>query len=289
MSFAQRVVSDNRLPSRIRYLTSVALLQKFVPRTGVRDGVIGHYRMQFDLSDAIQRSMYISTYDLVETRLMKRILRRGDTFIDVGANVGYYSFVASQLVGETGRVHSFEPIGENASTIRQVVERNGLRNIVLNETAVGAAAGAVTLYTGPWAKIGNSGWASRHPHGDLVQPVELPQVSLDDYVGRREIGSVRLVKIDVEGMEPEVLKGMSGLLASPAAPDLICEVAAESARPVIDFLSERSYAIYPLPFAKAVDPARYSTASVTNIFCTNTPGRVGSRGGAWARLKSYLE
>ncbi|MHB0868224.1 MAG: FkbM family methyltransferase [Chloroflexota bacterium] len=245
--------------------------------------------MQFDLGDAIQRSMYLSAYDLMETRLMRRILSRGDTFFDVGANVGYYSFVASQLVGETGRVHSFEPIGENASAIRQVVERNGLRNIVLNETAVGAAAGAITLYAAPWAKLGNSGGASRRPHGDRVQPVELPLVSLDDYVSRLEIGSVRLVKIDVEGMELEVLKGMNALLASPASPDLICEVWPEHAHAVIDCLSERSYAIYPLPFTKAVDPTSYSTTIVTNIFCTSAPGRFGSRAGAWARLKSYLE
>src|ERR1017187_6491437 len=74
------------------------------PRRGTVSGRLYGAHMRFDLSDLIQRAMYAGIYDPHESAELRSVLRPGDTFVDAGANVGYYSALAASLVGKTGRV-----------------------------------------------------------------------------------------------------------------------------------------------------------------------------------------
>ena len=76
------------------------------------------------------KSMYFDAYEIEVIRIMKKYLRPGGVFIDVGANVGYLSAVGVGLVGKTGQVHSFEPVPTYFSYLEQIAELNPQYKIV---------------------------------------------------------------------------------------------------------------------------------------------------------------
>ena len=86
------------------------LRTRFAPRTGKRTGRIGpiQFEFDFDLGPGV-RKMHAGAYEIEIVALLRELLRPGDTFVDVGANIGYLSCVAAGLVGPSGRVISFEP------------------------------------------------------------------------------------------------------------------------------------------------------------------------------------
>jgi len=85
------------------------LANALVPTTGVRRASVFGYQMELDLADYIQRSIYAGLWEVEETAQVRRILRRGMTCVDVGANVGYYTALAPRLVGEQGRCWRLSP------------------------------------------------------------------------------------------------------------------------------------------------------------------------------------
>jgi FkbM family methyltransferase len=151
--------------------------------------------------------------------LLDRVLRRGDGFVDVGANIGIYSCWAARIVGSSGWVHAFEPVPSTLEVLKHHLEQNRLGDIVrVTRAAVGDRPGTMTLYK----VAGASGLASSYPREPNSQPVEVPVVTIDSQVtgGPRP----RLIKVDVEGFEQHVLRGMSGLLNSDNPPVVAMEL-----------------------------------------------------------------
>jgi hypothetical protein len=127
------------------------------------------------------------------------------TFLDVGANIGQYTLLASGLVGESGHVHGFEPNARTFSVLESNLSINNLANAAITRCEVGAESVA-------------------------SQPV--PRVSLDDYVRQRRIEHVDLIKIDIDGGELDVLRGARQLLSSAHPPQLIVEFAESNQTPL---------------------------------------------------------
>ncbi|MEP0843649.1 MAG: FkbM family methyltransferase [Phycisphaerae bacterium] len=156
--------------------------------------------------------------------LLRRFLRAGDVFIDVGANVGYFSLVASRLVGPAGRVVGFEPSPRTFEVCRSNIARNNCTNVSLYPVALADRAGELEL-TEP---AGGSGLATLRPLDGTPSAVvarhKVRTVALDECLSPWEADRVRLVKIDVEGAEMLVLRGMTRLLARGADLHVICEV-----------------------------------------------------------------
>src|SRR3990172_2612704 len=99
-----------------------------------------------DLADLLQRFLYfLGYYEYGVTKLVTSTLRPGDTFIDIGANIGYFTLVASPLVGPSGKVHSFEPIPGIFSTLQSNVAANGLTNVRMNQAAIFETDGELEL------------------------------------------------------------------------------------------------------------------------------------------------
>ena len=178
--------------------------------------------------------------------LLDAVLERGDEFADVGANLGLYTLWGARRVGPQGRVHAFEPIEQSARTLRRNAELNGFSQVDVNVCAVGAEPTTVSLYL----MEQHSGRASRYVCVGS-SAVQVPVVTLDAYFETRP--PPRLVKIDVEGMEHEVLRGAQGLLSGPAAPLLVFEANAEffhqagtSYAETLRFLAERRYTVWAL-------------------------------------------
>lgn len=85
------------------------LLSPLLPSAGYRTARVFGMKMELDLADLIGRAIYLGTYEREETRLVKSVLRPGHTFVDVGANIGYYTALAAAIVGQAGRIISIEP------------------------------------------------------------------------------------------------------------------------------------------------------------------------------------
>jgi len=139
---------------------------------------------------------------------------RGRVAFDVGVNYGYTSSWLAQWVD---RVHVFEPNPANRAVIREQLEIRHIANVEIVETAVSDHQGEALLHVKPFdghhslADIGAS---------ETVGTLSVPVTTLDHYANAHGVERISLLKIDVEGFEPEVLRGASGLL-STAAIDLI--------------------------------------------------------------------
>jgi FkbM family methyltransferase len=158
-------------------------------------------------------------YEPTETRLIRQVLGEGDTFIDVGANVGWYSVLAAKRVGETGKVVAFEPEPSSLETLRRNVRLNGLNNVVVEGKALSNAGGTFKLFLAK-ANLGMHSLVLNHGGEHYV---EVEAVRFDDYWRGR--GPVRLIKIDTEGAEAMILDGMRETLKSQKELGLIVEFA----------------------------------------------------------------
>ena len=129
--------------------------------------------------------------------LFRKLLRPGDTYIDVGAHVGYHALLARQAVGATGRVLAVEPQPYNCNKILVNAALNGFSNITTIVGAAGDRDGVVTLRDqAPYDKSRLSLQATGI-HDRSVE-FEVPVWTLGTLVRRQKIGKIRLLKIDVE-------------------------------------------------------------------------------------------
>jgi FkbM family methyltransferase len=158
-------------------------------------------------------------YEPVETKLVQGILKEGDVFIDVGANIGWYTVIGSKLVGETGKVVAFEPDPTNFDMLRKNVEANRLKGVVLEEKGLSSAPGSFKLFL----DRKNLGRHSMVLHYEEKHYVDVETVRFDDYW--KDQGDIRLVKIDTEGAEGMILDGMMKTLEKHKRLELILELA----------------------------------------------------------------
>ncbi|TKJ32794.1 MAG: hypothetical protein CEE38_22175 [Planctomycetes bacterium B3_Pla] len=165
-------------------------------------------------------SIYLSgTSEAGLLHVMEKVLSRGDIFFDVGANIGMMSLYAWKLVAPSGKVHAFEPEPYNYSALRFNIDLNGASEIHPNSCALGHRRQKGIIY--PYSR--NLGMASLLKPDDCSLGEEIEVERLYDYVLRKSISRIRMLKVDVEGYELEVLKGASELLMSDQAPIICCE------------------------------------------------------------------
>jgi FkbM family methyltransferase len=163
--------------------------------------------IELHLADPLERMTYFlgRYYDLPTQLFLRKYLKRGDNFVDIGANIGMISLLASYLVGEQGTVRSFEPNPVCGDRIETLVRINGLRNLTLTRKAIADAAGRLELHVPEHAGMGTL--------------AEIPADLLGSYsnhyavevaVGDKELAGdlpIQIMKIDVEGYECKVLAG----------------------------------------------------------------------------------
>lgn len=138
-----------------------------------------------------------------ELAYLERILSPGKLFIDVGANFGVYTLVASKLVGEAGMVLAFEPTAQSFAILRQNIELNHLSNVCAFQLALAQTRSTAWLNYA-WDPVGN--WLSKDlPYGNEGEEVNVQ--ALDQVLEENGIGRVDAIKIDVEGAEELVLRG----------------------------------------------------------------------------------
>jgi len=160
-----------------------------------------------------------------EYRVMKELLRTGDTFIDVGANHGSFAILAAPLVGARGRVVAIEAQPNLAQLVERSLAETGVP-FEVHAVAVGAQAGSIELHV-PDA---GSGAASRYAGYAMgsVRTVQVPMAALDALLDWQSYPGRIVLKLDVEGSEMAFLEGASRLI-SERRPHVLFEVNADSA------------------------------------------------------------
>ncbi len=170
------------------------------------------------------KSMYLGCCGIEIAHNIKRHLTQGGVFIDVGAGVGYFSAIAANIVGVTGQVHCFEPSPQCANAIRRMIASNPDSNIILNGYALGVDDDIHNYY------IQRSSNSTRVSMVDNVieradELIEVRAKRLDSYLEEKNIYEVSLIKIDVEGYEYYVLKGLADFFErAKYKPPIICEI-----------------------------------------------------------------
>jgi FkbM family methyltransferase len=146
------------------------------------------------------------------TRFIAGRLTDGDVFVDVGANVGYYSLLAAECVGPRGTVVAVEASPVVAADLRHHVTVNHAEDrIRVENKAASAEPGTLTTYAGPAHNVGMTTTVqSQGMHAES----EVEALPLDSMLSPDEVAATRLIKIDVEGAEPDVVAGMAPLIRS---------------------------------------------------------------------------
>jgi len=133
-------------------------------------------------------------------------LKLGDIFVDVGANVGYYSILAPKLVGTNGKVFAIEPIPQTSQVLKFNIKLNKLENVIVIDEAGWHTYAKLKLKI----PMGEFGLASSFRNGELE--VDVDAIPLNEVLAHTGLSQIKLIKIDVEGAEYEVLRGLTETL-----------------------------------------------------------------------------
>ncbi len=201
-----------------------------------------------DLGDWLGQYVYLTgVYEPPTARIIAHLLNKGDTFIDIGANSGFFTLLAARQVGSDGQVLSFEPVPAMSTRLKQNLTLNGFSHVKLFNVALSDTKGVLTLFEGPEGHKGISSLRKIENSIDQIQVKTIPLDELPDLPRR-----VNVVKIDVEGAEQKVLNGMTHLLERDK-PSIVIEITDDylsafghSAIGLATFLTSRGYRMYEI-------------------------------------------
>ena len=187
-------------------------------------------------------------YEENEREFVYKFLKPGMTFFDVGANQGIYTLLAGKQVGKKGKVFSFEPVPSQLKKLKRNLKINRISNVIAEPLAVGIKNGTTNMYV---CLNGDEALSSLHlPSEDINSKKDVILVkitTIDEYVKKNNIKNIDFVKIDVEGGELNVLKGMAETLKT-IRPVFMCEVQDKrtiqwgySASEICNFLENKDY------------------------------------------------
>ena len=161
------------------------------------------------------------------TYLIKRLLPSRHFFLDIGANVGYYTVLAAMINPEC-RIHSFEPSPSTFGVLSENASANHLLNVQVHQIALGDKTGTLkfNIYADQAFNSPATGNNDNHHFfkNGPTQVIDVPSVRLDDFLAEHHFPQPDIVKLDVEGFELFVLRGAGNLLTSENSPILLCEV-----------------------------------------------------------------
>ncbi len=183
----------------------------------------GKYLFQIEPKndEGVERSMFChGTYEQGTLYILKKCLNVDDVFIDVGANIGLMSIIASNIIGDKGKVLSFEPDSKICSILKHNIQINSVSNTTVFNFALGAKKDKGYLQQRVDANRG-SNFLSFDDRNKNSKEVLI--FTLDEIKQEQKISEIKLIKIDVEGWETEVLKGARDILQKSNAPILIIE------------------------------------------------------------------
>ena len=230
--------------------------------------------------EILSRSVvYDKVWEPATSKLIKDVIHSGDTGIDLGANIGYFTILMANLVGSSGKIFSFEPAPLNFKILQKNVQQNHLENVVLEQSAVGDTDGKIKLYLSNT----NSGWHKVFPTQFIDYEVSEKNIdvnicSLDKVFANKKID---FIKMDVEGYEWNAIRGGKRIFEENHDIKLIFEffpmaLRANGVKPdsILKYLLDVGFHIYVidenmrlLDFSTDEFCIRHANYSAMNLFC----------------------
>lgn len=226
--FLNRIIDTNLFGTRklVRLLSSILIPELKQPSTIVTlDGLKIEVSPYTDMKGVEHDLYYKGTYEKGTLYFIKNHLKGDGNFLDIGANIGYMTIYAANLLAGKGRVHAVEANPETQAILERNISYNNLTNIVIHPFGLGASNSSLTLYKDAVSQ--NRGAASFDESavvGDKSQTVEV-EVKMLDSINIQD--KIKLIKIDVEGWELEVLRGGTEFLKNQDFPAIIWECCLE--------------------------------------------------------------
>lgn len=180
-----------------------------------------------DLSEGIDFSIYIfGQFEVRSFRAMSSLVKKGDIVFDIGANIGAHTLPLANIVGDSGRIHAFEPTSYAHTKLMQNIQSNPhlFNRIEVNQVMLTSDSSdklQEQLYSS-WPLDSNNQQHDKHC-GRLHSTQGATVLTLDDYVYEKGITKVSLIKLDVDGYELDVLRGARNVL-SDHRPTLLMEL-----------------------------------------------------------------
>lgn len=218
--------------------------------------------MELSASDHIEKYLFwYGAYEKKEVSTMQTLLHTDSVVVDIGANVGYYSLMAAEKV-TTGHIYSFEPVSKNLEKLERNISLNKLTVIHPIQTAISNVSGRTVIYISADDNSGMSGLRAAENFSGQSETVKC--LTLDEAVTAYNIPKINLVKIDVEGSEVNVLRGMTKTITEQL-PVLLMEVSAAT----LAMYHEKIQTIYQLLSAKGYIACKVTAINVLKKI--NTP------------------
>ncbi len=172
----------------------------------------------------VSGALMLGAYEVIFGKIFREALAPDMTIVDIGANIGYYTLIASAHAGKDGKVIAYEPEPENLRLLERTIAKNHLENVIVVTSAVGEKTGNATLYCDP----NNKGKHTLLPvEGNT--PTTVQTTTLDASLENQNLHRVDVIKIDIEGWEAKAFRGMQKTLAT-YHPQIFFEFAPERIR-----------------------------------------------------------
>lgn len=183
--------------------------------------------------------------DIKELNLIRSLVKPGNTVLDIGANIGFYTTVFSELVGANGKVFAFEPEPVNFKYLQQNCKI--LNNASLNNKAVSDTTGTLKIYLSKMLNVDHR----TYKIDEYSEIKEIDAVTVDDYLMYNGTPKIDFIKMDIQGFEMSALKGMLQTLKNNPGVQLISELwpyglrkAGSSAVEMVELLHALGFKIY---------------------------------------------
>jgi len=182
--------------------------------------------------------------DAFEIQVIRSLIEHGETVLDIGANIGFYTDIFSDIVGSNGKVHAFEPDILNYSHLRKYFDKRN--NVSLQQKAISEKTGSLKIFTSKLLNVDHR----TYPIEQYESSYNIEAVSIDDYVA----GGFKIdfIKMDIQGNELKALRGMEKTL-NAFKPILLTEFwpsglkqAGDSADDYLSLVQSYGYSIYQL-------------------------------------------
>jgi FkbM family methyltransferase len=223
--------------------------------------VQGHQLTVLPDDEGISQELAVyRVHEPLATYLVQKVLKPGMNVVDIGSNIGYYALLEARLVGDTGKVIAIEPVAENSEQLSRNVQANGYHNICIHKVAIGDRNGIVPLYVSK-----KSNWHSLHPVPSSTREIKVHVSTLDSLLALQGLPTVDLVRMDLEGYEVAVLKGMEQTLEN-YSPRLLLElhphlIGTQATVDFLRYLKARDYTLEWLVEQERDIPVRWAFLS----------------------------
>lgn len=230
------------------------------------------FKINLPTDSELSQYIYQKIFEQEEINFVEKFFKKGDYFVDVGTNIGFFSLLASKKIGKEGKVFSFEPTAKTYKRLLDNIALNELTNITTIKKAISDSCGDLELNT---SKDGYDAWNSfvKPVVGENYNKELVETITLDSFFESNPIlKKVKLIKIDVEGWEKFVIIGGTKSLAGKNAPAILIEFEEEHTKnagyncnSLFKSLEELGYRMYKIKKGKLIPQENQSYFKSCNL------------------------